>query len=63
LLSPYTILPALATSGTVYGVGGTKKSLLLTAVPTGVLTLMRPDVLAAGTVVAMLVLVADVIEE
>jgi len=55
--------PVTATSAGVYGEGGIKKSALLTAVPTGVLTLIRPDVLLLGTLVVIVVVVADVIDE
>jgi hypothetical protein len=55
--------PVTATSDTPNEGGGTKKSLVLTALPVGVPTVMRPDVLVPGTVVAIVVLVAEVIEE
>jgi len=55
--------PVTATSVGVYGEGGIKKSALLTAVPAGVLTLMRPDVLLLGTLVVIVVLVAALIDE
>jgi len=59
-LEPSTvILPVNSTSEAVNGGGGMKKSVLLTPEPNGVLTLMRPDPAALGTVVAMELLVEE----
>jgi len=49
LVSPGATRSAIPTSATAYGDGGTKKSAELTAVPSGVFTVMRPDVAVGGT--------------
>jgi len=59
-LWPIAIRDMTSTSATVWGDGGIKKSALLVPLPSGVITVMRPDPAAAGTVVVMLVAVAAV---
>src|SRR5712692_3432121 len=51
--------PVTATSAAVYGEGGTKKSSLLTAVPTGVVTEMCPERAPVGTLVVSVVVAAE----
>src|SRR5713101_21033 len=57
---PNVIRPVNATLLAVNPGGGTKKSELLTAFPADVATEIRPDVAVSGTVVEMLVEVAEV---
>ena len=57
-LSPNVIRSVMSTSAGVYGEGGIKKSALLVALPPVVSILIRPDVVAVGTFVSMVVAVA-----
>jgi hypothetical protein len=50
----------IPTSAGVRGAGGIKKSALLTASPTGVSTVIRPDEASEGTLVTISVAVAEV---
>ena len=58
-ISPIAMRPVKSTLAAVNGEGGTKKSPELTAVPPAVVTVMCPEVAFAGTVVLMVVAVAD----
>ena len=59
MVSPIAIRPVESTLAAVNGEGGTKKSALLTAVTAPVVTEMCPDVAPVGTVVSIVVDVAD----
>jgi hypothetical protein len=58
-VSPIAIRSANSTSVVVYGDGGTKKSLLLTACPAGVVTEIGPELAPEGTLVEIVVAVAE----
>ena len=59
LVSPIAIRPVKSTLAAVNGEGGTKKSALLMAVPAPVVTERCPDVAPVGTVVSIVVDVAE----